>query len=357
MLRLLHIVPFINNKSPLNRSDQRFVGKRFPPVTIFFTPRSSFLIYPVFLAPMILDQFPYILLMSSWYLSCKNLQNSVQLEEQTKRIFQITWSGRLFNFIAAVTRPLSGPHSSLVRHTAPGTCIFPLFNMFFSNWPFPFCPLPVTLLFRLLVRLLNRSPQTSQVSSACRGWIFPSTQHQSHLWTNIGFMKLAQEKRLQGAPPILTSLLEGEIRLADPRGDRLQGLSHRADYRNHVRSGCWESVLCFKQGILWKRLRFSIRLRWVCGHEVWVGWWVYFVESPYTQTFATTGHPFNTDSTLPRETYLVIVSIYSCQYDDDVDSLSELKLDQVLLPVDNLDNAKPVDLSDVASLEPSAKEN
>ena len=51
--------------------------------------------------------------------------------------------------------------------------------------------------------------------------------------------------------------------------------------------------------------------------------------------------------------------IYSCQYDDDddVDSLSELKLDQVLLPVDNLDNAKPVDLSDVASLEPSAKEN
>ena len=81
------------------------------------------------------------------------------------------------------------------------------------------------------------------------------------------------------------------------------------------------------------------------------------MESPYTQTFATTGHPFNTDSTLPRETYLVIVSIYSCQYDDDVDSLSELKLDQVLLPVDNLDNAKPVDLSDVASLEPSAKEN
>ena len=51
--------------------------------------------------------------------------------------------------------------------------------------------------------------------------------------------------------------------------------------------------------------------------------------------------------------------IYSCQYDDDddVDSLSELKLDQVLLPVDNLDNAKPVDLSDVASLEPSVKEN
>ena len=83
------------------------------------------------------------------------------------------------------------------------------------------------------------------------------------------------------------------------------------------------------------------------------------MESPYTQTFATTGHPFNTDSTFPRETYLVIVSIYSCQYDDDddVDSLSELKLDQVLLPVDNLDNAKPVDLSDVAGLEPSVKEN
>ena len=144
MLRLLHIVPFINNKSPLNRSDQRFVGKRFPPVTIFFTPRSSLLIFPVFLAPMILDQFPYILLMSSWYLSCKNisnvLQNSVQLEEQTKRIFQITWRGRLFNFIAAVTRPLSGPHSSLVRHTAPGTCIFPLFNMFFFQLAFSLLP-------------------------------------------------------------------------------------------------------------------------------------------------------------------------------------------------------------------------
>ena len=130
MLRLLHIVPFINNKSPLNRSDQRFVGERFPPVTIFFTPRSSLLIYPVFLAPMILDQFPYILLMSSWYLSCKKLQNRLQLKSKP-RIFQITWRGRLFNFIAAVTRPLSGPHSSLVRHTAPGTCIFPLFNMFF----------------------------------------------------------------------------------------------------------------------------------------------------------------------------------------------------------------------------------
>ena len=142
MLRLLHIVPFINNKSPLNRSDQRFVGKRFPPVTIFFTPRSSLLIYPVFLAPMILDQFPYILLMSSWYLSCKKLQNRLQLKSKP-RIFQIPWRGRLFNFIAAVTRPLSGPHSSLVRHTAPGTCIFPLFNMFSSSlidlFPFAFC--------------------------------------------------------------------------------------------------------------------------------------------------------------------------------------------------------------------------
>ena len=162
----------------------------------------------------------------------------MQLEERSKRIFQITWRGRLFNFIAAVTRPLSGPHSSLVRHTAPGICIFPLFNMFFSNWPFPFCLLPVTLLFRLLVMLFNRSPQTSQVSSACRGWIFPSRQHQSHLCTNIGFFEIGARKRLQDAPPILTSLLEGEIRLADPRGDRLQGLSHRADYRNHVRSGC-----------------------------------------------------------------------------------------------------------------------
>ena len=159
--------------------------------------------------------------------------------------------------------------------------------------------------------LFNRSPQTSQVSSACRGWIFPSRQHQSHLCTNIGFFEIGARKRLQAAPPILTSLLEGEIRLADPRGDRLQGLSHRADYRNHVRSGCWGSVFCFKQGILWDRLRFSSRLRWVFGHRFWAGWWVYFVESPYTQTFATTGHPFNTDSTLPRETYLVIVSIYS----------------------------------------------
>ena len=162
--------------------------------------------------------------------------------------------------------------------------------------------------------LFNRSPQTSQASSACRGWIFPSRQHQSHLCTNIGFFEIGARKRLQDAPPILTSLLEGEIRLADPRGDRLQGLSHRADYRNHVRSGCWGSVFCFKQGILWDRLRFSSRLRWVFGHRFWAGWWVYFVESPYTQTFATTGHPFNTDSTLPRETYLVIVSIYSCQY-------------------------------------------
>ena len=139
---------------------------------------------------------------------------------------------------------------------------------FFSNWPFPFCLLPVTLLFRLLVMLFNRSPQTSQASSACRGWIFPSRQHQSHLCTNIGFFEIGARKRLQAAPPILTSLLEGEIRLADPRGDRLQRLSHRADYRNHIRSGCWMSVFCFKQVILWNRLRFSSRLRWVCGQGV-----------------------------------------------------------------------------------------
>ena len=62
---------------------------------------------------------------------------------------------------------------------------------------------------------------------------------------------------------------------------------------------------------------------------------------------------------VPGDRANIFMPMYSCQYDDDVDvdSLSELKLDQVLLPVDNLDNAKPVDLSDVAGLEPSVKEN